>query len=114
MGPFFPLGMRLFYGHSMFPNGIIRFETKKCTYGAFNFTGEMLIVSGIIAMFTAHALLLNDHKRFPKLGERPASNLMYHHLNVCGIIILRLVTLSLVCKDELDRGLIYLFEFFPD
>ena len=83
--PFFPLGMRLFYGHSMFPNGVIRFETKKNTYGAFNFTGEMLIVSGVLAMFAAHALLLNDHKRFPKLGERPASNLMYHHLNVYGI-----------------------------
>merc|ERR1712137_1523505 len=70
----------------MFPNGIIRWETKKCTYGAFNFTGEMLIISGVIAMFTVHALTVGaDNTRFPKLAERPAAFAMYHHLNKYGI-----------------------------
>lgn len=67
--PIFPIFNKIFYHHSLFPQGIIRWNTKQLTYGRFEISGNMLLVWGLVSMFIARQICIMDEWLWPKLYQ---------------------------------------------
>merc|ERR1711970_952245 len=64
LGPVTLIG-RVFYNHSLYPNGIIRFKSKACTYSKFEFSGNMLLLLGPLWAWPTFIGLLLMAATFP-------------------------------------------------
>merc|ERR1712158_103331 len=86
-GPVTLIG-KIFYNHSLYPNGIIRFKSKACTYSKFEFSGNMLLMVGPLLGLANLYRLTTDGSYFPKYLQAGCGswNNYYTHYKRFGIV----------------------------
>merc|ERR1711937_336923 len=87
LGPVTLIG-RIFYNHSLYPNGIIRFKSKACTYSKFEFSGNMLLmIAPVLGLANLYRLTTDGHF-FPKFNQAGCGtwNNYYTHWKRYGIV----------------------------
>merc|ERR1712179_302943 len=76
---------RIFYHHSCFPNGVIRYNPHKLTYSSFQISGNMMLIWFVVGSFISYEVLTFDEIHWPKLYQTASWHAWYTHWKRYGI-----------------------------
>lgn len=84
--PVFNVFQKVMYHNTMFPQGIIRWETGRCTFSKFEFSGNMVLIGGFIMAYLGCMNLFRDDWLFPKLYMATKWQRWYRFWKYYGIV----------------------------